>query len=99
LWSGCERHRPNQTSAENQARDLISNPSTRQTGGDTIDEVMQIAPEVLAFAAQDWREQTGKPFPKPRSIDKLRKDNVFQRDAADAIVVVIPLGMKAQTAE
>jgi predicted RNase H-like HicB family nuclease len=69
------------------------------TGGDTIDEAMQNAPEVLAFAAVDWREQTGKPFPKPRSIDELRNDNVFQRDASDAIVAAIPFGMKAEAAE
>jgi len=69
------------------------------TGGDTIDEAMQNAPEVLAFAADDWREQTGIPFPKPRSIDELRRDAAFQRDAADAIVAAIPFSMKAEAAE
>jgi predicted RNase H-like HicB family nuclease len=69
------------------------------TGGNTIDEAMQNAPEVLAFAAEDWSEQTGKPFPKPRSIDELRKDNRFRRDAVDAIVAAIPFGMKAEAAE
>ena len=69
------------------------------TGGDSIDEAMQNAPNVLAFAAEDWREQTGMPFPKPRSIDELRKDAAFQRDAVDAIVAAIPLGMKAEAAE
>ena len=69
------------------------------TGGDTIDEAMQNAPEVLSFAAEDWREQTGKPFPKPRSIDELRKDAAFQRDAANAIVAAIPFGVKAEAAE
>jgi antitoxin HicB len=69
------------------------------TGGDTIDEAMQNAPDVLAFAAEDWHEQTGKPFPKPRSIDALRDDAAFQRDAADAIVAAIPFRMKAEAAE
>lgn len=69
------------------------------TGGDTIDEAMQSASEVLAFAAEDWREQTGNPFPKPRSIDELREDAVFQRDAGDAILAVIPFGMKVEAAE
>jgi antitoxin HicB len=69
------------------------------TGGDTIDEALQNAPEVLAFAAEDWREQTGKPFPKPRSIDDLRKDPAFQRDASDAVVAAIPFRMKAEAAE
>jgi predicted RNase H-like HicB family nuclease len=70
------------------------------TGGDTIDEAMRNAPEVLTFAAEDWREQTGSPFPKPRSIDELRRDEAFQRDAADAVVAAIPLSStKAQAAE
>jgi predicted RNase H-like HicB family nuclease len=69
------------------------------TGDDTIDEAIQNAPDVLTFAAEDWHEQAGKPFPTPRSIDELRKDNVFQRDAADAIVAAIPFGMKAEAAE
>ena len=69
------------------------------TGGGTIDEAMQNAHEVLAFAAEDWREQTGKPFPKPRSIDDLRRDTAFQRDVADAIVAAIPFRMNAEAAE
>lgn len=69
------------------------------TGGDTIDEAMQNAPDVLAFAAEDWSEQTGKPFPKPRSIDELRKDTTFQRDAADAVIAAVPFRVTAQAAE
>jgi antitoxin HicB len=69
------------------------------TGGDTIDEAMQNAPEVLAFAAEDWRQQTGNSFPKPRSIDELRQEVTFRRDAADAIVAAIPLRANAEAAE
>ena len=69
------------------------------TAGDTIDEAMQNAPEVLAFAAEDWSEQTGKPFPKPRSIDELRKDTVFQRAAVDAVIAAVPFRVTAQAAE
>jgi predicted RNase H-like HicB family nuclease len=69
------------------------------TGGDTIDEAMQNAPEVLAFAAEDWSEQTGTAFPKPRSIDELRKDAGFQRDAADAVIAAVPFQVRAQAAE
>lgn len=69
------------------------------TGGDTIDEAMQNAPEVLAFAAEDWSEQTGKPFPKPRSIDELRRDAGFQNDATDAVVAAVPFRVRAQAAE
>lgn len=69
------------------------------TVGDTIDEAMQNAPEVLAFAAEGWSEDTDMPFPKPRSIDELRKDAVFQRDAADAVIVAVPFSVTAQAAE
>ncbi len=69
------------------------------TAGDTIDEAMQNAPEVLAFAAEDWSEQTGKPFPKPRSIDDLRKDAAFQRDAADAVIAAVPFQVTVHAAE
>lgn len=69
------------------------------TGGDTIDEAMQNAPEVLAFAAEDWNEQTGRPFPQPRSIDDLRKDDAFQKEASDAVVAAVPFRVKAQAAE
>jgi hypothetical protein len=47
---------------------------------------------VLAFAAQDWQELTGNPFPSPRTLDDLRKDAAFQSDCADAIVAAIPFG-------
>ena len=69
------------------------------TSGDTIDEAIQNAPDVLAFAAEDWFKQTGNSFPQPRSIDELRKDSAFERDAADAIVAAIPFAIKAEAAE
>ena len=69
------------------------------TGGDTIDEAIENAPDVLAFAAEDWSEQTGKRFPRPRSIDELRKDAGFQNDAADAVVAAVPFRVTAQAAE
>jgi antitoxin HicB len=47
------------------------------TAGDTIDEAMRNAVEVLAFAAEDWSDLDGKPFPKPRTIDELRDDPEF----------------------
>lgn len=69
------------------------------TGGDSIDEAMRNAPEVLAFAAEDWTEQTGHPFPQPRSIDELRKDAAFQKDAADAVIAAVPFRENAEAAE
>jgi predicted RNase H-like HicB family nuclease len=70
------------------------------TAGDTIDEALQKAPEVLAFAAEDWENPDGsKDLPAPRTIDELRRDPSFQEDAANAVVAVIPLHAKAVAAE
>jgi predicted RNase H-like HicB family nuclease len=65
------------------------------TGGDTIDEALQQAVEVLEFAAQDWPGA----FPQPRSIDDLRADPNFQGDAADAVIAAVPFQAKAEAAE
>jgi antitoxin HicB len=70
------------------------------TAGDTIDEALEKAPEVLAFAAEDWENRDGsKDLPAPRTIDELRRQPDFQADAADAVVAVIPLRVKAVAAE
>lgn len=69
------------------------------TVGDTIDDAMHKAAEVLAFAAEDWRGHSGQDFPAPRSIDELRRDDEFRRDAADAVVAAVPLRLNAQAAE
>ena len=62
------------------------------TAGDTLDEAIARAAEVLAFAAEDWQELTGSPFPSPRTLDELRGDPEFRADAADAVVAAIPFG-------
>jgi len=70
------------------------------TAGDTIDEAMQRAAEVLAFAAEDWEAHTSnRRFPAPRTIDELRTDPEFQEDAADAVVAAIPFRVTAEAAE
>jgi antitoxin HicB len=57
------------------------------TAGDTIDEAVQQAVEVLAFAAEDWESADGaREIPRPRTIDELRTDPAFRNDAADAVV-------------
>jgi predicted RNase H-like HicB family nuclease len=68
------------------------------TAGDTIDEAMQKAIEVLAFAAEDWSALDGKPFPAARTIDTLRVDPVFQEQVVDAIVAAIPFRPKVEVA-
>jgi predicted RNase H-like HicB family nuclease len=68
--------------------------------GDTIDEAMQQAAEVLEFAAEDWESGDGsKHFPSPRTIDDLRADPEFQQNAADAVVAAIPFRARAEAAE
>jgi predicted RNase H-like HicB family nuclease len=49
------------------------------TAGDTIDEALQQAAEVLTFAAEDWEDSNGiKGIPKPRTIDELRAGPEFR---------------------
>ena len=43
------------------------------TGGDTIDEAMQQAAEILQFASEDWTNADGSTgFKPPSTIDELR---------------------------
>ena len=68
--------------------------------GDSIDEAMRHAVEALEFAAEGWENRDGsKDFPSPRTIDELRADKEFQKEAADAIVAVVPFRLKAEAAE
>ncbi len=70
------------------------------TAGDTIDEAMHQAAEVLEFAAEDWENSDGsRIFPAPRTIDALRLDKQFQEDAIDAVVAAVPFRRHAQAAE
>jgi antitoxin HicB len=70
------------------------------TAGDTIDEVMQQAVEVLQFAAEDWTNPDGTAgFKPPRTIDQLRADPEFLEEARDAVVAAVPFRAQAQAAE
>jgi predicted RNase H-like HicB family nuclease len=69
------------------------------TVGDSIDEAIQKAAEVLEFAAEDWATHTGRDFPKARTIAESRVDPAFRNDASDAIVAAIPLRYQAEAAE
>jgi antitoxin HicB len=68
------------------------------TAADTIDEAMQKASDVLAFAAVDWSVMTGGEFPQPRTIDELRSDPEFRELAVDAIVAAVPFRADAEAA-
>lgn len=67
--------------------------------GDSLDEVIAQAREALSFAAEDWLELTGEPFPRPRTLDQLREDNHFLTDSAGAVLAAIPLRGHALAAE
>jgi antitoxin HicB len=70
------------------------------TGGDTIDEAMQQAGEVLQFAAEDWTNPDGSTnFRPPSTIDQLRKDPGFLKDAKDAVVALVEFPARAHAAE
>jgi predicted RNase H-like HicB family nuclease len=58
---------------------------------DSLDQALSEAAEALAFAAEDWAELTGAPFPKPRSLDALRADKRFAASTEDAVVAAVPL--------
>ena len=60
------------------------------TAGDTIDEAIYKAAEVLEFAAVDWSNLDGSKFPPPRTIDQLRGDPAFREKVTDAVVAAVP---------
>jgi antitoxin HicB len=68
------------------------------TAGDTLDEALGKAAEVLAFAAEDWSDLAGEEFPQPRTIDDLRRDPDFLEQAAAAIIAAVPFDAKVDAA-
>lgn len=60
------------------------------SAGDTADEAVVNASEAIAFAAGDWEELQGKPFPLPRSIDQLRADPAFNEAAEGGLLLIAP---------
>jgi predicted RNase H-like HicB family nuclease len=70
------------------------------TGGDTIDEAMQQAVEVLQFAAEDWTNPDGSTgFKPPSTIDQLRSDPEFLEDAKDAVIAFVEFPADGPAAE
>jgi antitoxin HicB len=68
------------------------------TAGDTIDEAIRKAAEVLEFAAADWSDLSGDKFPSPRTIDELRSDPAFRQIVADAVIAAVPFRVNAEAA-
>jgi len=60
--------------------------------GDTLDDAIRSAGELLVFAAEDWTDLTGgDPFPAARTIDEIRADPTLTDQMIDAALVAIPL--------
>ena len=60
------------------------------TGGETIDEAMEEAADVLEFAAEDWTNPDGSSgFKPPRTIEQLRGDTKFLEDSRDAVIAFV----------
>jgi predicted RNase H-like HicB family nuclease len=68
------------------------------TAGDTIDEAIRKAGEVLEFAAEDWSDLSGAKFPPARTIDELRDDPGFQQLATDAVIAAVPFRVNIEAA-
>ncbi len=66
--------------------------------GDTIDEAIEKAADVLSFAANGWSDLDGTNFPAPRTIDALRSDPEFRERAVDAVVAAVPFRAPAEAA-
>ncbi len=58
---------------------------------ESLDAALAEAAEALAFAAEDWEELTGSPFPSPRTLDALQADAEFASMADNAVVAAVPL--------
>jgi predicted RNase H-like HicB family nuclease len=60
------------------------------TGGDTIDEALEEAAEVLQFAAEDWTNPDGSTgFRPPSTVEQLRSNPEFLEDAKEAVVAFV----------
>ncbi len=66
--------------------------------GDTIDEAIRKAAEILEFAAKDWSDLSGDKFRAPRTIDQLRTDPDFQERVADAVIAAVPFQAAVEAA-
>jgi antitoxin HicB len=70
------------------------------TGGDTVEEAMEEAAEVLQFAAEDWTNPDGSTgFKPPSTIDQLRSDPEFLEDTRDAVIALVEFPAGADAAE
>jgi antitoxin HicB len=70
------------------------------TGGDTIDEALQQAAEVLEFAAEDWSNPDGSTgFRPPSTLEELRKNPDFLEAEKDAVIAFVEFPARPGEAE
>jgi len=70
------------------------------TGGDTIDEAMEEAIEVLQFAAEGWANPDGSTgFKPPSTLDELRMNPEFLEHEKDAVVALVEFPAPADAVE
>lgn len=70
------------------------------TGGDTLEEALEEAADVLAFAAEDWTNPDGSTGLKPPStIEQLRRDPEFLENARDAVIAFVEFPADDTTTE
>lgn len=72
----------------------------RLSAGDTLDEAMLNAPEVLELWAEAMIE-SGQKLPPPRSLTELKTDSEVAQDLATFMVALIPFpaGLRQRAAE
>jgi predicted RNase H-like HicB family nuclease len=70
------------------------------TGGDTVDEALEEASEVLQFAAENLINPDGSTGLKaPSTIEELRKNPEFLEDSKDAEIAFVDYPADADAAE
>ncbi|MGL4976378.1 MAG: type II toxin-antitoxin system HicB family antitoxin [Bosea sp. (in: a-proteobacteria)] len=59
------------------------------TAGDNIEEAIEQAQDLLEFAAESWLEDTGRPFPQPRTLAEIQSDAVFMATIGEGVLMPV----------
>ncbi|MDO9062506.1 MAG: type II toxin-antitoxin system HicB family antitoxin [Bradyrhizobium sp.] len=70
------------------------------TGGDTFEEALEEASDVLQFASEGWINPDGSTgFKPPSTIEQLRNDPEFMADAKEAVIAFVEFPADAPAGE
>jgi antitoxin HicB len=70
------------------------------TGGDTFEEAMEEAADVLQFASEGWINPDGSTgFKPPSTIEQLRSNPEFLEAARDAVIAFVEFPADAPAAD